>query len=187
MWLFMHAGIKINSSLKKAPCLLLQQYYHHGTSAWGFGNYLGILHFCAGCAVCSASWQCPGTGLWKWITTRRRHSVAGREITSVWLQRPNTPPWATCRYEAEQHVILWYAIIIYVLIFLSKEDKICLSYTLSREYWVVRNRGSRLLFTNEDRLCTNLRVQEQSTNMTSQCQCLAFAWRHRSTVMTSQC
>ena len=52
------------------------------------------------------------------------------------------------------------------------------SYTLSREYRVVRNRYSRLLFTSEDRLCANLRVQEQSTNMTSQCQCLAFAWRH---------
>ena len=42
------------------------------------------------------------------------------------------------------------------------------SCTLSREYWVVRNRYSRLLFTSEDRLCANLRVQEQSTNMTSE-------------------
>ena len=58
------------------------------------------------------------------------------------------------------------------------------SYTLSREYRVVKNRYSRLLFTSEHRLCANLRVQEQSTNMTSQCQCLAFIWRHRSTVMT---
>ena len=64
---------------------------------------------------------------------------------------------------------------------------ISFSYTLSREYRVVRNRYSRLLFTNEDRICANLRVQEQSTNMTSQCQGLAFAWRYRSTVMTSQC
>ena len=61
------------------------------------------------------------------------------------------------------------------------------SYTLSREYRMVRNRYSRLLFTSEDRLWANLHVQEQLTNMTSQCQCLAFAWRHRSTVMTSQC
>ena len=37
------------------------------------------------------------------------------------------------------------------------------SYTLSREYRVVRNRYSRLLFTGEDRLCVNLQVQEQST------------------------
>ena len=43
------------------------------------------------------------------------------------------------------------------------------SYTLGREYRVMRNRYSRLLFTSEDRLCANLRVQEQSTNMTSQC------------------
>ena len=56
------------------------------------------------------------------------------------------------------------------------------SYTLSRDYWVVRNRYSRLLFTSEDRLCANLRVQEQSTDMTSQCQHPAFAWRNRSTV-----
>ena len=45
-----------------------------------------------------------------------------------------------------------------------------ISYTLSREYRMVRSRYSRLLFTSEDRLCANLRVQEQSTNMTSQCQ-----------------
>ena len=62
-----------------------------------------------------------------------------------------------------------------------------ISYTLSREYRVMRNRYSWLLFTSEDRLCANLRVQEQLTNMTSQYQCLAFAWRYRSTVMTSQC
>ena len=43
-----------------------------------------------------------------------------------------------------------------------------LSFMLSHEYWVVRNRYSRLLFTSEDRLCTNFHVQEQSTNMTSQ-------------------
>ena len=60
------------------------------------------------------------------------------------------------------------------------------SYTLRREYRVVRSRYSRLLFTSEDRICANSRVQEQSTNITSQCQCLAFAWRHRSVVMTSQ-
>ena len=61
------------------------------------------------------------------------------------------------------------------------------SYTLSRGYRVARNRYSRLLFASEDRICANLRLQEQSTNMTSKCQCLAFGWRHRSTVMTSQC
>ena len=66
------------------------------------------LYIPIGSGVCSVNSQCPGTGLWKWITTRRRHSVAGREIISVWLQRPNTLPWVICRYEAEQHVILWY-------------------------------------------------------------------------------
>ena len=34
-----------------------------------------------------------------------------------------------------------------------------ISYTLSREYRVARYRYSRLLFTSEDRLCANLRVQ----------------------------
>ena len=43
------------------------------------------------------------------------------------------------------------------------------SYTLGREYRMMRNRYSRLLFTSGDRLCANLRVREQSTNMTSQC------------------
>ena len=57
---------------------------------------------------------------------------------------------------------------------------IYISYTLSREYRVVRNQYSRLLFTSEDRLCANLRVQEQSMNLTSQCQHPTFAWRHRS-------
>ena len=61
-----------------------------------------------------------------------------------------------------------------------------LSYTLSHEYRVVRYRYSRLLFTSEDRLCANLRVQEQSMNITSQWQCPTFAWRHRSSVVTSQ-
>ena len=60
------------------------------------------------------------------------------------------------------------------------------SYTLGREYRVLRNWYSRLLFTSEDRLCANLRMQEQSTNMTSQCQCPTFAWLHTSTVVTSQ-
>ena len=40
------------------------------------------------------------------------------------------------------------------------------SYTLSREYRVVRNRNSRLLYANEDRLCANLRVHEQWLNAT---------------------
>ena len=43
------------------------------------------------------------------------------------------------------------------------------SYTLGREYHVMRNLFSCFLFTSEDRLCANLRVQEQSTDMTSQC------------------
>ena len=43
-----------------------------------------------------------------------------------------------------------------------------LSYTLGREYRVMRNQYSRLLYTSEDRLCAILRVQEQSTNVTSQ-------------------
>ena len=69
---------------------------------------------------------------------------------------------------------------------LKKLVLIHFSYTLSRDYRVMRYRYSRLLFTSEDRICANLRVQEQSTNMTSQYQCPTFAWRHRSTVVTSQ-
>ena len=64
---------------------------------------------------------------------------------------------------------------------------IFVSYMLSHEYKVVRNRYTQLVFTNKDCLCTNLHVQEQSMNMTSQCQYLGSAWRHRSTVVTSQC
>ena len=45
-----------------------------------------------------------------------------------------------------------------------------ISYRLSREYRMVRNRYSRLLFTSEDRLCANVREQEQSMNITSQYQ-----------------
>ena len=56
-----------------------------------------------------------------------------------------------------------------ILVIATPSDEY-ISYTLSREYQVVRNRYSRILFTSEDRLCANLHVQEQSTNMTSQCQ-----------------
>ena len=42
-----------------------------------------------------------------------------------------------------------------------------ISYMLSREYRAVSNRYSRLLFTSEDCLWANLRVQEQSMNMTA--------------------
>ena len=61
-----------------------------------------------------------------------------------------------------------------------------ISYTLSREYRVVRYRYSWLLFTSEDRICANVCMQEQSTNMTSQCQYPTFTWRQKSTVVTSQ-
>ena len=61
------------------------------------------------------------------------------------------------------------------------------SYTLIREYRVERNRYSWLLFTSEDRLYVNLRVQEQLTNMISQCQYFTFTWRHKSSVVMSQC
>ena len=61
-----------------------------------------------------------------------------------------------------------------------------ISYRLSHGYQVTRNRYSRLLCPSEDRLCAKLRVQEQSTNMTSQCQNPTFAWRHRLTVVMSQ-
>ena len=57
----------------------------------------------------------------------------------------------------------------------------------SREYWIMRNRYWRLLFTCEDRLCTNLHVQEQLINMTSQCQYITLTCCHRSAVVTSQC
>ena len=39
---------------------------------------------------------------------------------------------------------------------------------LRREYQMIGNWYSRLLFTSEDQLCTNFHVQEQSTDMTSQ-------------------
>ena len=39
-----------------------------------------------------------------------------------------------------------------------------ISYTLRHEYQVAGNRYSRFLFTSEDHLCANLRVQEQSNN-----------------------
>ena len=73
-------------------------------------------------------------------------------------------------------------------VWLQKGDnhiKQSISYTLSREYRVARNRYSGVLFTNEDRFCAKLRVQQKSTNMTSQCQYPTFQWRHRSTVVTS--
>ena len=43
-----------------------------------------------------------------------------------------------------------------------------ISYTLSRQYRMVINQYSLLLFTSADSLNAKLRVQEHSTNMTSQ-------------------
>ena len=63
----------------------------------------------------------------------------------------------------------WYDIEQTIEIYGDTKQIKTLSYTLGREYRVMRNRYSRLLFTSEDRLCANLHVQEQSTNMTSQC------------------
>ena len=60
------------------------------------------------------------------------------------------------------------------------------SYMLNHEYRVARNRYSQLLFTSEDCFCANLHVQQQSANMTSQCQYPTFVCHHRSTVVTSQ-
>ena len=60
------------------------------------------------------------------------------------------------------------------------------TYTPNREYRVVGNRYSRLLITSGDPLWDNLRVQEHSMHMASQCQCVAFARRHVLTVVTSQ-
>ena len=55
-----------------------------------------------------------------------------------------------------------------------------ISYTLSREYRVVRNRYSRLLFTDEDRLCANLREQEYDVTMPIPHVCMTsqINWRH---------
>ena len=61
-----------------------------------------------------------------------------------------------------------------------------ISFTLSREYRLVKNRYSLLLFTRTWRFPLCQFVQEQSTNMTLWCQYLPFVWRHRSTVVTSQ-
>ena len=74
----------------------------------------------------------------------------------------------------------------YMKSYMNNDVELHVSYALSREYRVMRNRNSRFLFTNEDRLCANLRVQEQSVNMTSQCQYLPSScdvpdqlwWRH---------
>ena len=48
------------------------------------------------------------------------------------------------------------------------DDLFLHQYTLQSEYRVVGNRYSRMVFTSKYELCANVRVQEQSTNMTSQ-------------------
>ena len=97
--------------------------------------------------------------LWCFLWFAPEHTV---EWFGWWFETPSCPLWSHCN------------------------EMVQCSYTLSREYRVVRYRYSRLLFTSEDRLFANLRVHEQSTNMTSQWQCPTFAWRHRSTLVTSQ-
>ena len=61
-----------------------------------------------------------------------------------------------------------------------------ISYTLRCEKYMLRSLYARLLFTGEHQLNGNLRVQEQSTNITSQWQYLALTWRYGTLVMTSQ-
>ena len=60
------------------------------------------------------------------------------------------------------------------------------SYMLSWQFRVAPILYSRLLCTGEDQHCADLCVQEQLTNITSQCHYLAFAWRHRWTMVMSQ-
>ena len=54
-------------------------------------------------------------------------------------------------------------------------------YFLHARRWILGggNQYSWLLFSSEDHLCANLYMQEQSANMTSQCQYLTFAWHHK--------
>ena len=54
-----------------------------------------------------------------------------------------------------------------------------LSYTLSRENQVVRNRYSRLLLTSEDRLCAYSRMQRTIDEYDVTMPVAAFAWCHR--------
>ena len=67
--------------------------------------------------------------------------------------------------------------VVYAIPCCTLRFKYSFSCNLSRDCHVAGNRYSWLLFTSEVRLCANLRVQEQATNMTSQCQYLPFAWR----------
>ena len=65
--------------------------------------------------------------------------------------------WITLMFNHGQLCLLFN---FYIYTFVVTFDKVY-SYTLSREYRVARYRYSRLLFTSEDRLCANLRVQWQ--------------------------
>ena len=69
----------------------------------------------------------------------------------------------------------------------SSAESVSISSTLHSEYRVVGNRYSRLLFTSEGQLYASFLLQEQSEYMTSQYQYLVFAWRHGTSVLTSQC
>ena len=83
------------------------------------------------------------------------------------------------KHTSTRHKELYgFAVVCYVVVIFS--------HTLSREYRVAGYRYSLLLFTCEDRLCANMHVQWQSSNMTLQYQYLAFGWRHRSIMVTSQ-
>ena len=72
---------------------------------------------------------------------------------------------------------------------LRKFINYCLHKTLLGENSTARNRYSRMIFTTEYQFCTDLRMQEKSTSITSRCMCLKSAWRQKLTsyyVVTSQ-
>ena len=126
----------------------------------------------------------------------QRHACIGLHIHCFWLQIRFTliSHKCTCILLLSQREIDMSLVIsidasyicwTYLCAYNHPSKRKIVSYTLSRDNRVVKNRYLRLLFTSEDRFCANLHVQKQSTNMTSQCQYPKFAWRQRSTVVTS--
>ena len=125
----------------------------------------------------------------KHITTLLNSFRGCRKATQGALRNRICHPWLCC---LDIHFRLFTAVFtlqaphncVYIK---AQYRKKTYSHIISRERRVVKNRYSWLLFTNYDRFCDNLRVQEQSANVMPQCLYPTFAWGHRSNVVTSQC
>ena len=107
------------------------------------------------------------------------HSHTQRIINNL-IFKPDQQHFAVCTKVASNHKSILVFCIIYQYWYdsgnpFSYKSMTSISYTLGREYRVMRNRYSRLLFTSEDRLCA-----------ICACKNNRWIWRHNASISRSR-